>query len=269
MITLSRTLFPRAALLASLVALIYLFWAASAMAQEDAPGGVTQAPEADNATCGIIVYDWNGPVETNDHGFPSEKPPRENFNWEKSPNYAGGELFYRAEIFSQPKAQNMRLQLCFWQPENGVGNQYKLETCGPTNTVIGEKGQVVTWSREFDRLWNKDGIGVDWSEPRSRASVAVKNSSGKPVSNYNNWDWYGENPDHWYPLNMRFTAVAVPEGGEFCGWDYYFTPTALNLTAFGASAPAATWLLPALLAIIAALIAGSVLLFTKSGSAGQ
>ena len=263
--SISRTRFPRTAFLPSVVALICLLWAASALAQEGDPGDVTQAPQADNAKCGIIVYDWNGPVETGDHGFPSEKPPRENFNWEKSPNYAGGELFYRAEIFSQPKAQNMRLQLCFWQPENGIGNIYKLETCGPLNNVLGEKGQVVTWSREFSRLWNKDGIGVDWTEPRSRASVAIKNSSGQPVSDYNSWNWNGENPDQWYPLNMRFSAVAVPEGGEFCGWDYYFSPTALNLTAFGAS-PAAAWLLPALLVLLAALVAGSVLLFTKSGS---
>jgi hypothetical protein len=223
-------MFPRAPIVTLLAALLCIIWAAAAQAQDDNYGDVTQAPDAENASCGMIVYDWSGPVETTDHGFPSEKPPRKNYDWTTPINYAGGELFYRVEIFSQPVAQDMRLQLCFWQPEDGVGNIYKLETCGPTNLVTGENGQVVTWSREFARLWNKDGIGVDWTEPRSRASVAIKTSSGAPVSNYNNWNWNGEDPDEWYPLNMRFMAVAVPDGGEFCGWDYYLTPTAVQMT---------------------------------------
>ena len=34
-------------------------------------------------------------------------------------------------------------------------------------------------------------------------------------------DWGGNNPDHWYPMNLRFQVVLVPAGGTFSGWQNY------------------------------------------------
>jgi hypothetical protein len=85
----------------------------------------------------------------------------------------------------------------------------------------GKSGTVVTWSQSIGSMWKKNGVALDWTKPRDRNGVAIKNSLGKPVSDYSGWNWNGENPDKWYPLNMRFTAVAVRQGKAFSGWNNY------------------------------------------------
>ena len=227
--------------IAAVVVAAAAIWTAAVAAQEEDPGAVTRASAQADGDCGIVIYDWNEPVTRDDRGFPSEKPPRENFDWTAPVNYMTGEFFYRAEVINQPVPQQMRLQLCFWQPERPDGNQYRLESCGPMAKVEGTSGQVITWNAKIEDLWQNDKPRVDWAKPRSRASVAIKNSSRLPVSNHSGWNWNGENPDAWYPLNMHFTGVVVPEGGEFCGWDYYLTPLAIEMASFDVSSRAASW----------------------------
>ena len=85
-------------------------------------------------------------------------------------------------------------------------------------TVEGTPGNVVTWSQPIQNMWKLDGNPMDWANPRQRYGVAIKNASGLPVSNFNGWEWNGEDPTLWYPLDMRFTVVVVPKGGTFSGW---------------------------------------------------
>jgi hypothetical protein len=56
------------------------------------------------------------------------------------------------------------------------------------------------------------------------------------VSDNNNWNWAGENPDEWYPLDLRFTVVVVAKGSTFSGWDYWLN-RASSLGAANATAP--------------------------------
>jgi hypothetical protein len=172
------------------------------------------------ATCGIIAYDWNEPVTKAHRGFPWFQPPINNYDWTKPINYAQGTFYYRAQIKSQPVAQDMKLQLCFWQSKPG-GTAFGIENCASTKDVKGTSGNVVTWSQTVQSMWKKDGVPIDWTRERFRAGVAIKNSKGQPVSDYSNFNWGGENPDRWYPLDMRYTAIVVPKDGAFCGWDYY------------------------------------------------
>jgi hypothetical protein len=51
--------------------------------------------------------------------------------------------------------------------------------------------------------------------------VAIKNSDGQPVSDIGDWNWSGEDPDAWYPIDWRFTAVVVAKDAEFSGWGNY------------------------------------------------
>jgi hypothetical protein len=167
----------------------------------------------------LLVFDWNKVVTESNKGFPFDQPPKANGDWTKPVNYAQGTLYYRVEIFSQPVAQNMRLQFCFWQAKNGYN--FELEMCGPQKDVRGTPGTVATWSVAVNNMWKKDGKSIEWDRARFRNGVAIKNSSGKPVSNYNGWNWNGEDPKKWYPLNMRFTVVVVAKGGTFSGWQNY------------------------------------------------
>lgn len=176
-------------------------------------GGTSAPPQ-------LKVFDINRLVTKADKGFPWDQPPAAaaNGDWTSPINYAGGTLFMRAEIRSQPVAQAMKLQLCMWQ--DGT----TLETCTATRNVSGTPGTVVTWSSSIPTMYKKDGLPLNWASPRYRYALVIKNSAGLPVSDFSGWNWNGENPDAWYPLDIRFSVVAVPPGRAFSGW----TSTVIN-----------------------------------------
>ena len=132
----------------------------------------------------LLVFEVNRRVTTKDHGFPWDNPPQPaaNGNWKRPLNFAEGTLYFRVEVRSQPKAQNMRMQFCIWQYRN------KLENCGSLKNVSGAAGTVVTWSQTVQSLWKKNGKSIDWVNPRDRYGFAIKNSAGKPVSDYAKWN---------------------------------------------------------------------------------
>ena len=163
----------------------------------------------------LLVFDWNEPATKAHHGFPWDKPPLANGNWTQPINFAEGTLYLRVEIFDQPVPQDMKLEFCVWQSSN------TLENCTDRMAVSGESGTVVTWSTPVKRMWKKDGLPINWALPRDRNGVAIRNSEGDPVSDYSGWAWSGEEPDDWYPLEMRFTVVVVEKGAGFSGWDNY------------------------------------------------
>jgi len=166
----------------------------------------------------LLVFDLNRPVTVDDRGFPWDKPPMPSANgdWTQPINFAQGTLYLRAEVRSQPVPQkDMKLQFCFWQ----YGS--RLETCSPLATVPGTSGTVVTWSTAVAKMWKKDGVPLDWWAPRDRNGVSIKNKMGVPVSDYSDYNWGGEDPQAWYPLDMRFTVVVVEKGAGFSGWDHY------------------------------------------------
>lgn len=165
----------------------------------------------------LLVFDWNKPVTKADSGFAIDNPPLANGNWTTPINFAQGTLYFRAEIRNQPVPQDrMRLGFCFWQRIDKVD----YENCNG-EIVPGVKGNVVEWSVPVENMWKKDGLLIKWSQPRSRNGFAVRNRQNLPVSDKQGWNWNGENPDHWYPLDLRFTVVVVEKGAGFSGWDNY------------------------------------------------
>ncbi len=108
-----------------------------------------------------------------------------------------------------------------WQT-SASGVSYGLETCGSMSSLTYTGAPVsVTWSNEINTMWKLNGNPLDWTRPRQQYGVAVKTSAGNPVSDYNGWNWSGENPAHWYPMNLRFTVVVVEAGKTFSGWQNY------------------------------------------------
>ncbi len=196
----------------------------TAQAQSNTPSQV-QAPEetqaVDAAATELLVFEVNRPVTVTDRGFPRDRPPKAaaNGNWKAPVNFAQGTFHYRAQIRSQPQPQQMRLQFCIWQ------YNFRLENCGDQKAVSGVAGTVATWSQPVQSLWFKNGKVIEWQNPRDVYGLAIKNTQRKPVSNYNGWNWNGENPSQWYPLNIRFTVVVVAQGATFGGWEKYVGPT--------------------------------------------
>lgn len=161
----------------------------------------------------MLVFDWNGPVTKEKSGFVVDNPPIANGNWTAPINFAEGTLYFRAEIRSQPVPQDeMRLGFCFWQGD--------AENCAGAE-VPGRPGTIVTWSRPVKDLYKANGLAVIWSLPRGRNGFAVRNAKNDPVSDKQGWNWSGENPDEWYPLDIRFTVVVAEKGAGFSGWDNY------------------------------------------------
>lgn len=185
----------------------------------------------------LLVFDVNRPVTTEDRGFPRNDPPRAeaNGNWLQPVNFAGGTFHFRVHVRDQPVPQAMRIQFCIWQ------DNFNLENCAPMADVSGAAGTVVTWEKPVQELWMKGGKIIDWSRPRQRYGFAIKNSQGQPVSDYSGWNWNGENPNHWYPLDAQLTVVVVAAGDTFSGWHNYVdgvaTPTATAVAPATATPP--------------------------------
>jgi hypothetical protein len=168
----------------------------------------------------LLVYDWNGPITKEHRGFPRDFPPKANGNWISPVNYAGGTFHYRVQIRKQPVPQQMQLQFCVWQD---LGVRPLSEQCGPSAKLLGKPGTVVTWSRSVAGTKLRKKRPINWARPRSTNGVAVKDERGYPISNYGkpSWNWFGENPNRWYPLDLRFTVVVVSKGATFGGWNKY------------------------------------------------
>lgn len=162
----------------------------------------------------MLIFDWNKQVTKSHSGFAMQQPPNENGNWVSPINFAGGTIHFRAQVRSIPKNQpDMKLGWCVWQ------DGFTRENC-KGNNVAGTPGNVVTWSIKIKDMWKKNGVPINWAQPRTREGFIVRNKKG-PVSSKAGMNWSGENPDDWYPLDIRVTAVVVAAGGTFSGWDHY------------------------------------------------
>jgi len=189
-----------------------------------------------------LVYELNRNVTTADRGFPMFEGANmlANGNWETPFSYARGMLYYRVIVTSQPVPQaDMKLSFCAWQ--SIYTNRLGLENCGPSRTVPGDSTAPIVWSGLVSDMWKLGGNPIEWDRARSRWAFAIKNGADCPVSNYNISPslavgcpidettgyllaWAGEDPDAWYPLNIRLTVCAVAQGDTFdpnssANWD--------------------------------------------------
>lgn len=178
------------------------------------PPTVTSLPEGAE----LLVFDWNEPVTKRHHGFPWDNPPLDsaNGNWTTPINFAEGTLHFRAEVKRMPTNKTMFLQFCFWQYQNTLENCSRMQALTYPGSPV-----VVTWEQDVAKLWKKGGRSIDWVHLRDRNGVSIKNRDRLPVSDYSEWNWNGENPDDWYPMELRFTVVVVEKGRAFSGWENY------------------------------------------------
>ena len=175
----------------------------------------TAAPNANE----MLVFDWNKPVIKGMGGFAQYKPlsatKYPNGNWLSPINWTGGTLYFRAKVLSIPKNQpSMKLGFCFWQSSPKYG-----EECTKNNAVPGAAGTERQWSQSFKSMNKINGAAINWAQPRWKAGFVVRGPNG-PVSPKAGMNWGGQNPDHWYPLNIHYTAVLVINGGE-PNWSQY------------------------------------------------
>lgn len=180
----------------------------------------------------LLVVDWNPKVVTvNDHGFPKTKTfaPGTNGDWTQPIDYYNGTLHHRLEVRSAPTAKTMNFQCCFHQ------NGSVLEECGPQTSYftipVSGPPVVLTWKVKVSALKQISDIPIDWSLPRSVLFTVIRKGPRQYVSDLKQLNdglaWAGEDPDEWYPMEIRFTTVVVAAGSTFSGWDAYIDPVVL------------------------------------------
>ena len=133
-------------------------------------------------------------------------------------------MYLRAKIKSggQPVPQTMRLNFCAWQRDIVNDHNFGLEECAPlSQPLVGIAGNELTWSLKISDLVQISDDPIDWTRIRRAYGLAIKNTAKDPVTDFFDPNWSGENPDEWYPLDMRFTVVVVPNGQIFSGWNNY------------------------------------------------
>lgn len=206
------------AVLLAVVAMALMGLALAAPARLHAEGEATSA-------AAIKVFDWNKPVTIANSGFAQYKPLSSypqlpNGNWVSPINYVGGTLYIRARVISIPKNQpGMKLGFCFWQQKPKYG-----EECTRNYALPGAAGSEGRWSQSFKSMAKIGGAAINWTQPRWKAGFVVRGPRG-PVSNKLNFNWSGENPAHWYPLNIHYTVVLVAPGGGAPNWTQFGWPT--------------------------------------------
>lgn len=170
----------------------------------------------------LVVFDWDKEVTKNHSGFPRSQPPLANGDWTAPVDFAQGTLYFRAKVISQPVAQeDMQLQFCFWQEEDG--DNFKREQCASKQTVPGNPNTVRCWSTPMKNMWivTHDGqkYPIEWDRARFRTAFAIKKiNSDIPISDYEDFNWSGENPDEWYPLDIELNVIVVAPGESFTWW---------------------------------------------------
>lgn len=172
----------------------------------------------------IRLMEWNEPATKNRSGFLEYKPAPAyaQGNWVAPINYAEGTLHFRARVKGMPVEQpGMKLGFCFWQGQNNTPSWG--EECAYREPVPGIANTDVQWTRDMTELnpIGGENNSINWTVNRWKYGVIVRNAHNKPVSAKSGMNWNGENPDHWYPLDIRFTIVLVKKNQAFSGWQNY------------------------------------------------
>ncbi|MEX2534113.1 MAG: tetratricopeptide repeat protein [Trueperaceae bacterium] len=130
-------------------------------------------------------------------------------------NYASGTLFQRLEVRSKPSDVPVHYQLCL-VPNDSISVQ---PACTTSDLLVFNEEGVFEAQQLLSSLSGFGGI--DWENGLESVILVIKDPSGLPVDNrYLLGDGSRGPPDSelYYPMEVRFTALVVPEGASFPGW---------------------------------------------------
>ena len=153
-------------------------------------------------------------------------------NWLTPDNYYSGQFYFRYEILSQPTSRACQMQFVIWQDWNYPTSW--LEQASPLTTVYGP-GSIITTNSSPATWWQYNGQPLDFSRPADFYKFGVMVWSADPSGRIAQYladrpevDIYDEiwaDRFDWFPLQVRFTIVAVSAGSTFSGWENYVDGT--------------------------------------------
>jgi hypothetical protein len=137
-------------------------------------------------------------------------------NWRSPVNYADGTIYMRLEVLSKPSANGVNYQICIFQDQHASANH----ACARYQFFTAPG--LYTWSQSMPTLFQFNNL--DWTRRMLDTMLVVKDKDGDPVDDRYGFAgaWEGSpNFSLYYPMEVKFTAIVVRQGGTFAppaGW---------------------------------------------------
>jgi tetratricopeptide (TPR) repeat protein len=189
---------------------------------------VPTLPTGENLVLLDVTYTHNGnfdletEVSTGTRAFTFfDVPARIPNNLSFPVNYAGGTLYQRLEVRNKPSGFPVQYQHCLLQSSLAfsAGNVSSASACSDANGLTLTAPGIYEHVQPLPSLVRAGAF--NWRQPASQQLLIVKDRRGVPVDNRYGFEgaWYASPIfSLYYPMQIRYTAVIVPPGGEFTGW---------------------------------------------------
>ncbi len=137
-------------------------------------------------------------------------------NWRSPVNFADGTIYMRLEVLSKPGSNGVNYQICIFQDQHASPNH----ACARYQFFTAPG--LYTWSQAMPSLFQV--ANLDWTRRMLDTMLVVKDKDGDPVDDRYGFAgaWEGSpNFSLYYPMEVKFTAIVVRQGGTFAppaGW---------------------------------------------------
>ena len=128
-------------------------------------------------------------------------------------SFPGGTLYQRVKVLSKPSNQVVNYQLCLVH----AGDISVGPACASLSALSFSEAGVYESNQPIGSLSNAKG--VDWSRGLSEVMLVVKDEAGNAVDD--RYSYRSQEPldlSQFYPMEVQYTAILVPEGSSFPGW---------------------------------------------------
>jgi tetratricopeptide (TPR) repeat protein len=127
--------------------------------------------------------------------------------------FSNGILYQRVQVLSKPSNQVINYQLCLVHGGDiSIG-----PACASLNSLSFKEPGTYETSQLVNSLSNSKG--VDWSRGLSEVMLVVKDQAGNAIDD--RYSYRSQEPldlNQFYPMEVQYTAILVPEGSSFPGW---------------------------------------------------
>ncbi|MBN1275122.1 VCBS repeat-containing protein [Candidatus Woesearchaeota archaeon] len=139
-------------------------------------------------------------------------------NWRTPYDYYDGRFYTRYEVLSQPTNNQGDISFVMWQKD--IDNDGDMSEDVESRITFAGPGVSVHDTSPHDWWKHTTYGGVDWTQIGQLDRYGFATWKTNPFCQLSTWGTgCPEYQYQYFPLEIRATIVAVPEGGTFSGWD--------------------------------------------------
>jgi tetratricopeptide (TPR) repeat protein len=132
-------------------------------------------------------------------------------SWQGPTNYAEGVVYQRLEVFRKPSEAIVAYQLCL-VPNDDISVK---PTCSRATGLEFSEVGTYEFQQPLSEFYQYDNI--DWGKGISNIMVILRDEDGNPIDTAFSHE-RDVSLDLYYPIEVRYSVVLVPERGSFRGW---------------------------------------------------